>query len=44
MVRLPIGIGRRIDEVLTAKETRSQLIRVAIEKEIARRRKGKPKR
>jgi metal-responsive CopG/Arc/MetJ family transcriptional regulator len=43
VVRLPLGIGRRIDAVLRGKETRSELIRAAIETEIAKRLKAKSK-
>jgi hypothetical protein len=43
VVRLPLDIGRRIDAVLKGKETRSHLIRSAIEAEIAKRLKAKPR-
>lgn len=42
--RLPAGTMARMDAVLEDKEKRSDLLRVAVEKELIRRERTKPKR
>jgi hypothetical protein len=41
--RFPAGTFERMDAVLRAREKRSELLRIAIERELARRERRKPK-